>query len=134
MSGRKRTTSVPAVIAPAVAYCSSLTASALALALFTAGLIEEKLGGVISLSGFLPAEADITSIGLKESPVLISHGVKDMMILWKTAQLSYSRGGFDGQLNVDLKTEADLGHTIGPKTDEELQNFLASKIAIAGNE
>lgn len=99
-----------------------------ALSLFT-GLqlkAEQKLAGIVCMSGYLAARAQFKlTQGLEDTPILHCHGEADPMIQVGMAQKSQGIVIEEGCTNYELKTYRGLPHSVNMEEIEDIQKFLA---------
>ena len=85
-----------------------------------------NLGGVLGLSGMHAYSLDLSEdqlIEKRKTPLFLYHGVRDPMVPWQNAKLTYLEFDRLG-LNYDLRSEADLEHSLSLKELGEVRKFL----------
>lgn len=102
-----------------------------ALSLFT-GLqmknAEQKLAGVVIMSGYLPAASKFTiTPGLEEVPVLHCHGTQDMLVRSDLAEKSKTVVKAKGASDYILKTYP-IAHTVSMDELADVKEFLKEKL------
>ena len=99
-----------------------------ALSLFTGMQLpkEQKLGGIVIMSGYLPAKAQFTiTEGLADTPILHCHGEADPMVQVGMAKRSKEVVGDEmGAENYELKTYPGLVHSVNMDEIQDVQKFL----------
>jgi lysophospholipase-2 len=99
-----------------------------AMSLFTGMQLpkEKKLGGIVVMSGYLPARAQFAlTPGLEETPILHCHGEADPMVQIGMARRSHEVVKNElGASQYELKTYAGLVHTVSMDELQDVQNFI----------
>ncbi|KAJ7785796.1 phospholipase carboxylesterase [Mycena metata] len=95
-----------------------------ALAIMTALSTLHDLGGVVSLSGWIPLRARDQTIASPNVPILWCHGIPDPEIPLSMAEngVAYLRKHVHDQDKIQFKTYPGLTHTIN---DDEVNDVLA---------
>ncbi len=96
-----------------------------ALSLFTGMQLQEKLAGVVVMSGYLPAakQFQITP-GLEDVPILHCHGEADPMVNVNMARRSKEMVTEMGAQNYELKTYPGLVHSVSMEEIQYVKEFL----------
>jgi len=98
-----------------------------ALSLFTGMQLqkEQKLAGIVVMSGYLPAKSQfqITS-GLENVPIMHYHGQSDPMVQVGMAKKSQEAVKEKGAGDYQLKTYPGLVHSVNNEEIEDIQKFL----------
>lgn len=90
---------------------------------------EQRLAGVISMSGYLPRpESFKPSTAALDTPVLFCHGTSDDVVRLDWAQLSEKRVKETGVKNVQFKIYERMGHSAVPTEIRDVLKFLAEVI------
>jgi len=99
-----------------------------ALSLYTGMQLsgEKKLGGIVIMSGYLPAKSQFSiTEGLADTPILHCHGEADPMVQIGVARKSQSVLKNEmGAENYELKTYPGLVHSVSMDELQDVQNFL----------
>lgn len=98
-----------------------------ALSLFTGMQLEkeEKLAGIVVMSGYLPAKAQFRiTDGLESVPVLHCHGERDPMVQVGMARRSRDAVMSMGARNYEMKTYPSLVHSVNMEELQDIQSFL----------
>jgi len=107
-----------------------------ALSLFTGMQLaeEEKLAGVVVMSGYLPAakQFQITA-GMEDVPILHCHGEADPMVNINMARRSKEMVTQMGAKNYELKTYPGLVHSVSMEEIQDVKEFL-EKVVPSDNE
>jgi lysophospholipase-2 len=98
-----------------------------ALSLFTGMQLakEQKLAGIVVMSGYLPAKSQfqITN-GLEDVPIMHYHGQSDPMVQVAMAKRSQEVVKENGAVNYELKTYPGLVHSVNMEEIEDIKKFL----------
>jgi lysophospholipase II len=99
-----------------------------ALSLFTGFQLAQKIGGIVCLSGYLPA-AKLFRIapGNEDIPVLHCHGTVDMVVSYPLAQKSKNKVQEKGCTNYTIKSYP-IGHTVDMKELSDVLQFLKESV------
>jgi lysophospholipase-2 len=101
-----------------------------ALSLFTGMQLpkEQKLGGIVVMSGYLAAKAQFNIVeGLHDTPILHCHGEADPMVQISMARRSQAVVKDEmGAENYELKTYPGLVHSANMDELADVQSFLQS--------
>ena len=90
---------------------------------------EQKLAGIIVLSGYLAARKSFQlTEGLEDTPIFHGHGKQDPMVLHTMAQKTQMALQAIGVSNYKLKSYDGLQHSLNPLEIQDVQNFLLEKI------
>ena len=90
---------------------------------------EERLAGVISMSGYLPRpESFKPSAAAVDTPVLFCHGTSDDVVQLEWAKLSEKVVKEKGVKNVDFKIYERMGHSAVPSEIRDVLRFLVGVI------
>jgi lysophospholipase-2 len=97
-----------------------------ALSLFTGMQLEcGKIGGVVVMSGYLPAAKKFTiREENKDIPILHCHGEADPMVTIQMAHKSKETVMEKGALKYELKTYPGLVHSVNPEEIQHVKEFL----------
>lgn len=100
-----------------------------ALSLFTGMQMpaeSQKLGGIVVMSGYLPASKKFTiTPGLEDTPILHCHGEADPMVQVAMARRSQQvLKEMKGATDYELKTYPGLVHSVNPEEVMEVLSFL----------
>jgi hypothetical protein len=89
--------------------------------------LDQKLAGLLVMSGYLPATAQFKMTeGLESTPILHTHGTGDMVVRHAMAvstKTHLEKLGFSG---YNLRDFRNMGHTVDGKAFEEAARFMAS--------
>jgi lysophospholipase-2 len=86
-----------------------------------------KLGGVVLMSGYLPHESGFTiTPGLEDTPIFHGHGQLDPLVRLEAAIESQSVVQTKGATNYQLKTYSGLAHSVNPQELQDVLSFLKS--------
>jgi len=100
-----------------------------ALSLFTGMQLaspEQRLGGILIMSGYLPCAAQFTiHNGLEATPILHLHGKMDPMVRHSMAEKSREYVTAKGASNYVLKSYETLTHSVNKDELQEVANFLS---------
>lgn len=102
-----------------------------ASALFTALTSSIKLGGVVSLSGYLPLSSEIETLkrtANDHTPMLLCHGTSDEVVKFDFGKKTFEKLS-DMGMNVDFKSYPGLGHSSSEKEMQDLKSFLVKILA-----
>jgi lysophospholipase-2 len=98
-----------------------------ALSLFTGMQLtkEQKLAGIVVMSGYLPAKSQfqITN-GLEDVPIMHYHGQSDPMVQVAMAKRSQEVAKESGAVDYKLKTYPGLVHSVNMEEIEDVKTFL----------
>lgn len=98
-----------------------------ALSLFTGLQLEkdQKLAGIVVMSGYLPAKSQFQiTKGLESVPVLHCHGENDPMVQVAMARRSCDAVKSMGAMNYEMKTYRGLVHSVNMDELQDIQTFL----------
>ena len=93
--------------------------------IFVGWKFENRLGGIISFSGYPPPPSVIT-VPEKTSPHLLVHGNADPWALLEIVQQLYTAYGLLGKPNVQMHVVPQMKHEIFPDNLHLLQHFMQS--------
>jgi lysophospholipase-2 len=97
-----------------------------ALSLFTGMQLEQGLGGICILSGYLPCAAQFAiRPGLQDTPILHLHGKMDPLVRHTMAEKSREYVTAKGATNYVLKSYDGLQHTVNMEELREVETFLS---------
>lgn len=100
-----------------------------ALSMFTGLQLEHKLGGIVVMSGYLPAAAQFQiTPGLEDTPILHCHGEADPMVVVDMAQKSQAMVLSKGAASYDLKTYPGLVHSVSIEEIADVKGFLQNTL------
>ncbi len=100
-----------------------------ALSLFTGMQLEEKIGGIIVMSGYLPAAKKFSvKDGNKDIPILHCHGDSDPLLQVTMARKSKEVVTALGATNYQLKVYPGLVHSVNPQEIQDVKEFIESII------
>ena len=86
-----------------------------------------KLGGVVLMSGYLPHESGFTiAPGLEDTPIFHGHGQLDPLVRLEAATESQHVVQTKGATNYQLKTYSGLAHSVNPQELQDVLSFLKS--------
>jgi lysophospholipase-2 len=100
-----------------------------ALSLYTGMQLpnNNKLGGVVLMSGYLPHESGFTiTPGLEDTPIFHGHGQLDPLVRMEAAIESQHVVQTKGATNYQLKTYSGLAHSVNPQELQDVLSFLKS--------
>ncbi len=98
-----------------------------ALSLFTGMQLEEKLAGVVVMSGYLPAAKKFRVVDEnKDVPILHCHGQADPMVNVGLATKSREMVTQKGAQKYELKTYPGLPHSVSMDVISDVKDFLES--------
>lgn len=98
-----------------------------ALSLYTGMQLEERIGGIVVMSGYLPAAKTFhIKDGNKDMPIFHAHGEADPMVRINMATKSKELVCEKGANNYQLKTYPGLVHSVSPEEIQDVKDFLAS--------
>lgn len=98
-----------------------------ALSLFTGMQMEkqQKLAGIVVMSGYLPAKSQFQITGgLEDVPIMHCHGQIDPMVQVGMATKSQEAVKEMGAKDYQLKTYPDLLHSVNMEEIQDVQTFL----------
>ena len=98
-----------------------------ALSLFTGMQLgkDQKLAGIVVMSGYLPAKSQFhITEGLENVPVLHCHGESDPMVKVALAKRSRDAVMMMGAKNYEIKTYPGLVHSVNMEEIQDIQDFL----------
>lgn len=103
-----------------------------ALTLASVLLYPKTLGGGVVLSGWVPFNSNTSLIQditpeAKRTPILWSHGMVDMTVLFEAGQagpLFLQRVG----INCEFKAYPDLGHSISDEEFQQMESWIISRL------
>lgn len=96
-----------------------------ALSLFTGLQLEQKIGGIVVMSGYLPAAKQFTvQDGSRDVPIFHGHGESDPMVTVNMARKSKELVTQKGATNYKLKTYPGLVHSVSPEEIQDVKEFL----------
>jgi len=101
-----------------------------AMSLFTGLTYEQKLGGIISLSGYLPLVSSIKKINYQSTPIFIGLGEHDQIVLPEWTKASYNwliKNNFN---NINIH-KYPMEHSICIEEIRDLCNWLKTLISLA---
>jgi len=95
----------------------------------------EKLGGIVIMSGYLPASKKFTiTPGLESTPILHCHGEADPMVQVRMAKRSQQVLMEEkGAKEYELKTYPNLVHSVNPEEVMEVLSFLKRVLPMDGD-
>ena len=103
-----------------------------ALSLFTGMQLDEKIGGVVLMSGYLPAAK--TKFRLndanKDTPVLHCHGDSDPIVRLENGEKSQAWLTQSGASNYKLKVYPGLVHSVNPEEIQDVKEFVESILPV----
>lgn len=100
-----------------------------ACTLFTALQLEQKLGGIIALSGYLPlAEQFKPTETNKNTPVLMGHGDSDEVVQFTWGKKSHDALEKLGVSAIDFKVYPGMGHSACMDEIEDIGDFVKKTI------
>jgi len=107
-----------------------------ALSLFTGMQLEQKLAGIVVMSGYLPASKKFTiTPGLQDTPILHCHGEADPMVQVAMAKRSKEVLINDkGATSYELKTYKGLVHSVNPAEVQDVLSFLNTVLPAEGED
>lgn len=99
-----------------------------ALALATVGLLDQKIGGCIGLSGFCPQLViDSLKPGVNaDTPIFQAHGTADMVVKYDKGKVTAQKLEKLGFSNYTFKTYPGLGHSADDAELKDVMNFIKS--------
>ncbi len=99
-----------------------------AMALYTGLINEQKLGGIISLSAYLPLVSELNNLNNKDVPIFLAMGEFDPVVLpaWTEASLNWLKQ--QEYTNLTL-CKYPMEHNICIEEIRDLYNWLDSKIS-----
>ncbi|CAE7482985.1 unnamed protein product [Symbiodinium microadriaticum] len=80
--------------------------------------MEQRLAGILVLSGYLPAA------GLEDVPVLHCHGSADPMVRYEWAETTKTEIVRQGSKSYDLRSYVGLGHSLNQEEIMHAMDFL----------
>eukprot|EP00695_Tsukubamonas_globosa_P000343 TRINITY_DN1250_c0_g1_i1.p1 TRINITY_DN1250_c0_g1~~TRINITY_DN1250_c0_g1_i1.p1 ORF type:complete len:221 (+),score=55.21 TRINITY_DN1250_c0_g1_i1:60-722(+) len=98
-----------------------------AMSLYTGLTNSKKLGGILSLSGYLPLSKTFPaalSEANKDTPLLMCHGDADPVVRYAWGQLSFNSLKEWGLSHTDFKTYAGMPHSACPKEIADITVWL----------
>ncbi len=86
-----------------------------------------KLGGVVLMSGYLPHESGFQiTPGFEDTPIFHGHGQLDPLVRLEAATESQHVVQTKGAMNYQLKTYPGLAHSVNPQELQDVLSFLKS--------
>lgn len=93
---------------------------------------DEKLAGIVVMSGYLPAAAQFKiTDGVEDTPILHCHGENDPMVVVGMAQRSQQMVTASGAKSYELKTYPGLVHSVNMEEVAYVQNFLEKIVPVS---
>lgn len=102
-----------------------------ALSLFTGMQLpsEQRLGGIVVMSGYLPAAAQFQiTPGLEDTPIMHCHGEADPMVVVNMAKKSKDMVLAKGAASYHLKTYPGLVHSVSIEEIADVKGFLQKNL------
>eukprot|EP00602_Paraphysomonas_sp_CaronLab_P008142 CAMPEP_0185018640 /NCGR_PEP_ID=MMETSP1103-20130426/1297_1 /TAXON_ID=36769 /ORGANISM="Paraphysomonas bandaiensis, Strain Caron Lab Isolate" /LENGTH=284 /DNA_ID=CAMNT_0027548517 /DNA_START=126 /DNA_END=980 /DNA_ORIENTATION=+ len=86
---------------------------------------EEKLAGILVMSGYLPAAKNFhLTPGLEDTPILHCHGLSDPMVRYDWAEKTKAEITRQGASQYELKGYPGLTHSVSPEELNHALDFL----------
>lgn len=96
-----------------------------ALSLFTGMQLDQKLAGILLLSGYLPAASKFkVTPGMEDTPILHCHGAADPMVTLAVAQKSQELLGELSVKEYSLKSYPGVVHTVTMEELTDVKDWL----------
>jgi len=95
-----------------------------ALSLYTGLQLEQKLAGIVILSGYLPQQGKLSiSKGLEDTPILHLHGSQDPVVQFPLAEMTKKTLAEKGATKYELKSYP-VQHTVSMEEIAEMERLL----------
>ncbi|KAG3161712.1 hypothetical protein PI126_g6307, partial [Phytophthora idaei] len=96
-----------------------------ALSLFSGYQTKTVLGGIISMSGYLPRYASFRfAPGTADVPLLMCHGEQDPVVRFDYGKMSKEKLETAGVKNITFHTYPNMDHTSSPQEIKDIQVWL----------
>ncbi len=105
-----------------------------AMSLLTGLTITHKLGGIISLSGYLPLHRSFNSLmnpSTKSLPIFMGHGTADYVVQYRWGKDSHGWLKEAGCTNTTFKSYENLDHSCNDLEIHDVKEFLQACLAEA---
>ena len=91
--------------------------------------IEEKLAGIVAMSGYLPGEKQFNlTEGLGDTPILHCHGTTDPVVRHELAGMSKTMLEKKGVSNYTIKSYPGMMHSACPEEIQDVLDFIKEKL------
>jgi len=101
-----------------------------ALSLYTGLRMNQRLGGIIAMSGYLPLAPSFTTLQemVKDTPILLCHGDEDTVVPLDWAKDAESNVKKLGVKQVQFKVIEGMGHGAEMEELDSIINFIKDKV------